>query len=122
MPAIHLEILSLVPTSYNQCPHCETLYSQSGIGKKVHQEIIMQGYPPDMMEEYLRLSEWVTELSYRYGSQIAIRVIDPQSSLGLWKALRYWVRKYPTFIVNGKEKYTGWDKDALEKILRNALQ
>jgi len=40
--------------------------------------------------------------------------------LGLWKSLRYWVRKYPTFIVNGKKKHTGWDKDALECVLQRA--
>jgi hypothetical protein len=32
------------------------------------------------------------------------------------------VREYPTFIVNGQEKYTGWDKDALEAVLLRALQ
>ena len=58
----------------------------------------------------------------RYGEAIEIRVIDPQSALGLWKSLRHWVRKYPTFIVNGREKYTGWDKDALEEILRRTLE
>jgi len=53
-----------------------------------------------------------------YGPDIEIRVIDSQSGLGLWKSLRYWVRKYATFIVNGKKKYTGWDKDALEGVLQ----
>jgi hypothetical protein len=31
------------------------------------------------------------------------------------------VRKYPTFIVNGKARYTGWDKAALEALLQDAL-
>ena len=78
----------------------------------------MDEYPTDMLQDHIRLSEWVVELSQRYGPDIEIRVIDPQSGLGLWKSLRYWVRKYPTFIVNGKEKYTGWDKDALERVLQ----
>jgi hypothetical protein len=78
----------------------------------------MRGYPTDMLQDHIRLSEWVVELSQRYGPDIEIRVIDPQSGLGLWKSLRYWVRKYPTFIVNGKKKYTGWDKDALERVLQ----
>jgi hypothetical protein len=69
----------------------------------------------------MRLSDWVMELSERYGRGIQIRVIDPQSGLGLYKCLRHRVRKYPTFIVNGKAKYTGWDRAALETLLRDAL-
>jgi hypothetical protein len=117
---IHVEILSLVPTSYRQCPHCETLYGRSGIGEKVQQEIT-QEYPPDLLQDHIRLSEWVMELAGRYGPNIQIRVIDPQSGLGFFKCLRYRVRRYPTFIVNGKAKYTGWDKAALETLLQEAL-
>jgi hypothetical protein len=70
------------------------------------------------MEDHVRLSDWVMELSGRYGAGIQIRVIDPQSGLGFLKSLRHRVRKYPTFIVNGKAKYTGWDKEELETLLR----
>jgi hypothetical protein len=44
-------------------------------------------------------------------------VIDAQSILGFYKSLRHWVRKYPTFIVEGQETYTGWDKKQLETLL-----
>lgn len=81
----------------------------------------MQEYPPELLEEHVRLSDWVMALSARYGSGIQIRVIDPQSGLGFFKCLRHRVRKYPTFIVNGKAKYTGWDKEALETLLQDAL-
>ena len=80
----------------------------------------MQGYPADLLQEHIRLSDWVIELSERYGSNIQIRVIDPQSGLGFFKCLRHRVRKYPTFIVNGKAKYTGWDKAMLETLLQHA--
>ena len=117
---IRLEVLSLVPTSYNQCSHCETLYDQSGIGVKVHKEI-MGEYPPDLLQDHVRLSFWLIELSQQYGPDIQIRVIDPQSGLGFFKCLRHRVRKYPTFIINGKLKYTGWDKEALEALLQEAI-
>lgn len=81
----------------------------------------MQEYPPELLQEHMRLSDWVMELSERYGRGIQIRVIDPQSGLGFYKCLRHRVRRYPTFIVNGKAKYTGWDKAALENLLRGAL-
>ena len=80
----------------------------------------MQEYPPDLLQDHVRLSDWVMELSQRYGSGIQIRMIDPQSGLGLFKSLRHRVRKYPAFIVNGKTKYTGWDRAALEDLLQEA--
>ena len=120
MPVIYLEILAPVPTSYRQCPHCETLYDQSGIGAKVQAEI-MSAYPADVLADHCRLSAWIAELSQQYGAQIMIRLIDPLSGLGLWKALRYWIRRYPAFVVNGKEKYSGWDQRALAMMLQRAL-
>ncbi len=81
----------------------------------------MNEYPAELLDEHRRLSAWITELSQRYGKDIKIRLIDPQSGLGVWKLLRYWIRGYPAFVVNGKEKYIGWDKDALDTILQRAL-
>ncbi|MBN1148680.1 MAG: hypothetical protein JXA78_15580 [Anaerolineales bacterium] len=57
----------------------------------------------------------------KYQQRIAIQVIDPQSFLGFVKSLRYWVRKYPTFVVDGREKVSGWDFTALEQALRARL-
>ena len=79
---------------------------------------LAEQYPPEFLEESHRLAAWLEELSARYGPRLFIRVIDPQSLVGFFKSLRYWVRRYPTFIVNGREKYTGWDRDALEAILQ----
>jgi hypothetical protein len=35
--------------------------------------------------------------------------------------LRHRVRTYPTFIVNDRDRHTGWDKTALNTIVRRAL-
>lgn len=120
-PAVYLDILALVPTVYKQCSSCEMVLGQSGIGEKARQEHL-QEYPAEMLDEYVRLSDWIRELAQRYGKAIQIRVIDPQSGLGLWKSLRHGVRHYPTFIINHKQTYAGWDKDKLEELLQNALK
>jgi len=36
---------------------------------------------------------------------------------GFLKSLRHWVRRYPTFIINRRTEYTGWDPAALEYLL-----
>jgi len=46
-----------------------------------------------------------------------IKLIDVQSLHGIYKSLRYRIRRYPTFIVEGRETYTGWDKTQLESLL-----
>jgi hypothetical protein len=77
----------------------------------------MDEYPPDVKEEYLRLSDWIRELTRNYKDRLLIKLIDAQSILGIYKSLRHWVRKYPTFIVERQEAYTGWDKKRLESLL-----
>jgi hypothetical protein len=77
----------------------------------------MDEYPSDLKEEYLKLSDWIRELTRIYEDRLVIRLIDAQSILGFYKSLRHWVRKYPTFIVEGQQTYTGWDKKRLETLL-----
>jgi hypothetical protein len=77
----------------------------------------MDEYPSDLKEEYLKLSDWIRELTRIYEDRLLIKLIDAQSILGFYKSLRHWVRKYPTFIVEGQETYTGWDKKRLQTLL-----
>jgi hypothetical protein len=59
------------------------------------------------MQEYRDLSDWIIEMARRYGQRIKFRVIDAASLEGVWKSLRYGVRRYPAFVLAGKEKVTG---------------
>jgi len=40
-----------------------------------------------------------------------------QSMEGFFKSLRHWVRRYPTFIIDRRIKYTGWEPNVLERLL-----
>ena len=86
----------------------------------MHDQILRE-YPPHLLEDHYRLSALVVELVKNFEQRIAIQVIDPQSFIGFFKSLRYWVRKYPTFIVDGREKISGWDRSALEQALQARL-
>jgi len=121
VPALRLDVLSLMPVLYKQCSRCETMYNQAGIAERVQNEMLRE-YPADVLDDHARLSDWVHALAARYGDALTIHVIDPHSLPGLWKALRHRVRGYPTFIVAGKEKYTGWDRGALERLIRRHIQ
>ena len=61
-------------------------------------------------------------MTQRYGDRIHFQVVDPQSLDGILLCLRYWVRHYPTFIVNGRKAFVGSDQDGLERVLQTYLQ
>jgi hypothetical protein len=87
-----------------------------GLDQKFHQRETDE-YPLDLKEEYAKLSDWIQDLARLYKHRLFIKLIDVQSPLGIYKSLRHWIRKYPTFIVEGQETYTGWDKGRLESLL-----
>jgi len=77
----------------------------------------MDEYPLNSKEEYLQLCDWIREQTRLYKVSLLIKLIDAQSILGFYKSLRHWVRKTPAFIVEGKETYTGWDRERLQSLL-----
>jgi hypothetical protein len=121
MKPITLEIVTRVLTTFGHCRHCEVIFDEVDFAQKFHQKDV-NDYPPDLADEYLRLSDWIRELTHLYQHRLLIKIIDVQSFLGVYKSLRHWIRKYPTFIVEGKETYTGWDKDQLEHLLDKHIQ
>jgi hypothetical protein len=118
---VFLEVLVCVPTDFFHCMHCERLFGTTGIGAEVRREV-RSDYPTQMLEDGRRISDWLQGAAVRYGEQLRIRVIDPQSPEGFYKSLRYWVRRYPTFIINRRTKYTGWDPEALERLLADLCE
>jgi hypothetical protein len=111
-----LEVLAHVPTDFFHCLHCERLFGATGIGAEVRRQV-RTDYPSEMLEEAGRLAVWLQSVAERYGERLHIRLIDPQSPEGFYKSLRYWVRRYPTFIINRRQKHTGWDPESVERML-----
>jgi hypothetical protein len=120
MPALRLDILALTPVLYRQCSACETIYNQAGM-RDATQHQLLQEYPPEVLDDHARLSAWIRALWEAYGDRLDVRLVDPQSLAGIWKSLVHGVRRYPTFILAGREKYTGWDQDALHQMIQRRL-
>ncbi len=121
MKPITLEIVTRVMTTFDHCRHCEIIFDQADINRKFHQGDLNE-YPSDLAEEFTRLSDWIRELLHLYRHRLLIKIIDVQSLLGIYKSLRYRIRNYPTFIIEGKEIYTGWDKNQLEKLIDKQIK
>lgn len=119
MKPVHLEVIAPTPQGFGFCTTCELILSEAGLDK-VPASRGMDDYPQEWQEQFQQLSDWVHELAQRYGDQMLIKVIDPQSPEGLLKSLRHWIRCYPTWIVNGKVRIVGWDWSALERAVDQA--
>ena len=117
---VHVEVLAHIPTDFFHCSHCERLLDAAGVGASAHREN-RAAYPPEVLQEAERLATWLQDLSARYGDQVHVRVVDPQSAEGFFKSLRYWVRRYPTFVVNRCIKYTGWEPGVLDRLLEEQV-
>lgn len=121
MNAVHLEVIAPTFEGMGVCTACELVMADANLGESPTERALDE-YPPEWQEAYRRLSDWVYDLAGHYAERIVIKVIDPQSPEGLWKSLRYWARRYPTWVVNGKKCVVGWDRPALDAALERALE
>jgi len=121
MPArLRLEILAYAPTVFFACRTCEVALREGGVSRSVREEQLRTGLPPELAQEYSRISDWVRELAARHQGRIAVDVIDVASVRGFWKSLRHGIRHYPAIIVGGRI-FAGTDfsaaADAVDKCL-----
>ena len=102
------------------CTSCWLILAEAGVGETPPTRAFEE-YPQEWQDDYRRLTDWVYDLAGRYGDRVLIKVIDPQSPEGLLKSLRYRVRRYPTFVIGGKTKVVGWQREQLEAVLVSML-
>jgi hypothetical protein len=116
MHPIEIEVFSPLPEGWGICLSCEMLMARANMNKPPYERGLDE-YPPTWQEELQRLSDLILDLAGRYGDRIIIRIWDPRSLQGMFKSIRYGVRRYPTFIINRQEKITGLDATAIEQAL-----
>ncbi|HBY97313.1 MAG: hypothetical protein M5U01_28990 [Ardenticatenaceae bacterium] len=117
---VTVEVISLILSSFNHCKHCQVFIDGVGVGGQVHQSDI-DSYPEPLKEEYNRLYAVVREMADKHAGRVLFKITDAQSIPGLWKQIRYGIRRYPAFIVDGREKIVGWDLEGLEAAIQNQL-
>jgi hypothetical protein len=119
---LRVEVLSkMLGVQTEECKNCRLVFEEVGLKSKFHNQEINQ-YPDDIKEEVLRLSDWIRALVQRYPNNVQFKIIDALTPLGLYKMLRHRIRKFPSFIIEKGETYSGWDTKALETIINQQLQ
>lgn len=113
---ISLDVIAPIPEGWGLCQACELVMAHADLDQAPPARR-QEELPPEWRADFLRLSDLVFDLARRYGERIVIRIYDPHSLPGLVKAVRHRVRRYPTFVVDGHTKITGWDLTTLERAL-----
>ncbi len=121
MKPLTVEVVSNLIIAYGNCAHCELILNEAGVNAGTRSED-MAGYPVELKQELVKLSDWLSELCRLYRHRISIRLIDAKSPFGLYKSLRHGVRRYPTFIIEKRDVYSGWDRQQIESILDAHMQ
>jgi hypothetical protein len=119
MPPISVDVIAVLPEGWGLCNSCELLMARANLDQAPPDRGLDE-YPPEWQSDFQRLSALIYDLADRYGDAVRIRIFDPRSWQGLVKALRHGVRRYPTFVVDGRAKIVGLDEQSLEGALAAA--
>jgi hypothetical protein len=114
---VRVEIIAYAPTVFYHCQHCELVWQHAGFGDVVRREEARQSLPPDLRDEFQRISNWVHSLWMRYGQRIRVHVVDAASLEGVWKSFRHGVRRYPAIVVDREPAHIGADFAAVEPVI-----
>ena len=120
MKPIRAEVIAPVLETWGLCTACELVMSKADVGGSAASPALAE-YPPEWQEDFQPLADRVFELADRYHDKVSIVVIDLQSPRGLLKSLRFRVRRTLTWIVDGTHRVVGWDCEALERALLEAV-
>ena len=123
MKPLMVQVIAYAPTQFFHCQHCEVVFQEADVQgvKKFHDDAVETSMPPDMMQEYRALSDWVLSSVERYGGRVVFKVIDAASLEGLAKSLRYGIHKYPAVVIGGKTAPLGADYKQAESFIDQKL-
>ena len=121
MTPVRVEVIAFTPTVFYHCQHCELTFNQAGVGGPIHREQAREALPPELLNEYRQLSDWIHQLLDRYGERVRITLVDAASIEGLWKSIRFRVRRYPAVVVDGRNPYVGLDFERVAAVIHDRV-
>ncbi len=118
---VQIDVFFPLPEGYGICTTCEAMMAQADMVQPPYERGLDE-YPPEWQQDFKRLSTLIFSLAERYQNNVQIKVWDPRSLQGLWKSIRYKVRRYPTFILDEHTAMTGWDQEKLDQYIKETVQ
>ncbi len=102
-----VEIIAYAPTAFYHCTHCEVAWREMGATNRIHEEQMQSSLPPDLIQEYQAVSDWVGRIFKVHCDRVVVKVIDAASLEGFYKALKYNAHRYPAVIIDGGPRFAG---------------
>jgi hypothetical protein len=96
-----VEVITYAPTVYTHCQHCEVTFREAGLAEHSLRDQARESLPPDLLMEFQEISDWVHDLTHRYGDAVEIHLVDVVSVQGVIKSLLHRTRRYPSVVVDG---------------------
>jgi hypothetical protein len=119
---LYVEVIAFAPTAFYHCTHCEVAWREMGMSNQSHREQVTSSLPQDLAQDYQKVSDWVREIFRNYQERVVVKVIDAASAEGLWKSLRYGMRRYPVVIVDRKARFSRDELGAARQELAQLLE
>jgi len=116
-----VEIVAYAPTAYYHCTHCEVIWKETGFSEGLHEEQVKSALPPDLLQDYQTVSDWVRRLMRIYCDQVVVKVVDAASLEGLWTTTRHGLGRYPAVVVGGR-RFIGTDFSAAEAEIARQIE
>jgi hypothetical protein len=113
---LSVQVITYAPTVFRHCQHCEVAFEGVGLGERIHRAEARDALPDDLLADFQRVSDWVHRLLEEHGNDVAVSVIDAASIEGVWRSLRHGVRRYPAVVVDGRERRSAADQDAMAEL------
>jgi len=117
MDRLSVQIITLAPTVFTHCQHCELAFGEVGLGERLRRQEAAESLPEELAVSYQALSDWVHRLLERHGDRVRVRVVDAVSIEGFLASLRHRVGRYPAVIVGGVARRPGIDFDSLDALI-----
>jgi hypothetical protein len=116
MKPVMIDVVTLAPTVFTHCQHCELTFQEMGIGERLRRQEAAEALPDDLARDYQALSDWVHGLLQRHGPQVRVKVVDAASIEGFIASVRHRLGRYPAVIVDG-ERHVRSDYDSLDRLV-----
>jgi hypothetical protein len=116
-----VEIVAYAPTAYYHCTHCEVIWKQTGFSEGLHEEQVKSALPPDLLQDYQAISDWVRRLMRIYCDEVVVKVVDAASLEGFWTTTRHGLGRYPAVVVGGR-RFMGTDFSAAEAEIARQIE
>src|SRR6266705_1798639 len=103
-PPVTIDVIAYAPVAFFHCLHCESIWQHTDVRAKARREQLETSLPPDLIDQYQQLSDWVRRMDEAHGRRVRFRIVDAASVEGCLNSVLYAVRPCRAAMVDGNDE------------------